>query len=193
MSSSLLPAPGRRLVLAFALGAGLLSGCAGGKAEQRPDVVWPLPPEKARVKFLRAFAREDDLNAGGFQTALRVVIPASPDAVIQQPTGLALSPDGRFLYVTCASVGRVIRVDLRESKLEVVSIDEGKQPASPFDVAVDGQGNLYISDMVNHAVWAYTPAGKFLLKIPVGDKPTGVAVDPRRQLLYVVVGVTQKT
>jgi DNA-binding beta-propeller fold protein YncE len=181
-----------RLIATALLAASALAGCATTQPKA-PDVQWPFPPEKPRIRFVRAFSREDDLRAGGLQTAMRLFVPNSPEAAVQQPTGLALSPDGAYLYVSCASIPRVLRVDLLQGKVETVAKEEGKRPGSPFGVAVDGEGSYYLTDMVNHSVWVYAADGRFLRKFAVGDKPTGIAVDPRRQLVYVVVGVTQRT
>ena len=46
----------RTLCMAFAMGLliSTISGCATTKDAQKPvDLVWPLPPEQPRVKFVR--------------------------------------------------------------------------------------------------------------------------------------------
>lgn len=180
-----------RAALALALALCGLGGCATSRAAKAPDLVWPFPPEKPRIKFVRAFQSESDLAAGGLTQALRILVPPSPDAVVAQPTGLAVTPDGRLLYVACSNVSRILRVDLKAGKMSLFADDEGKKARLPFALALDAQENVYTTDMANKAVMVYAPDGKFLRRIAVGDKPTGMAVDPRRQLLYVVVGANQ--
>jgi sugar lactone lactonase YvrE len=189
--STVLPKHRRRLAAAAILCA--LAGCAGTQKPQA-EVRWPPPPEVARIRFVRAFSTEDDIASGGFKTALRLVVPRSPDAVIQQPTGLALSVDERFLFVSCSSVGRVVRVDLEKGDLDLVADETGHRSAGPFGVAVDGEDRLYVGDMVRNEVLVYGKDGKFLRRISSEkiDKPTGMAIDRRRQLLYVVSGVHGK-
>jgi len=188
------PAPLTARALAPLLALVAATGCATSK-KSVDEVRWPLPPETARVKFVRAFSRESDMKTTAVRSAMRVFVPAGPDEIVAQPTGLALSPDERYLYVACASVGRVLRADLADGKLEVVAKTEGRRPASPFAVAVDGDGNLYVSDMAQNTVWVYAPGGDFLRKFATDklEKPTGIAIDRRRQLLYAVTGVSVKS
>jgi sugar lactone lactonase YvrE len=184
--------PRRPAPLALAALA-LLAGCATVKPEL-PQ--WPLPPEKPRVRFVRAFARADDMASGGaLTTALRIFVPASPDAVVTQPSGLALSPDEKYLYIACSAGGRVLRADLAGGTMKIVADVEGRRPARPIGVALDGAANLYVSDSVQNVVWAYAPDGSFLRRIGGEqlEKPTGIALDRRRQLLYVLSGVEGKS
>jgi DNA-binding beta-propeller fold protein YncE len=186
---SAVPASARRGVL-VAIAAVALSACATAGPKQAA-LQWPFPPEKPRVRYVRSFAKADDLKAGALTNMLRVFVPASPDAVVTQPTGLALSPDERFLYVACTT--KVLRVELAAGKMDVIANVEGKRPGRPLGVAVDGGGNLYVSDAGQGAVWVYAPDGAFLRRFGAEklDKPTGIAIDRRRQLVYVVSGVAQ--
>lgn len=187
----------RRLApLALAAVALAASGCASRqKADAAAELpVWPLPPDPPRVKFVRAIANEDHLKKGFMRSALRVFVPSSPLAVVKQPTGLALSPDERYLYIACASVGRVLRADLASGRLDLAAAQEGRAPAGPLSVAVDAEGNLYVSDPPQNAIWVYGPDGKFLRRwTELLERPTGIAVDRRRQLLYAVSGVEGKS
>jgi DNA-binding beta-propeller fold protein YncE len=169
----------------------LSAACATGPKKPPEDIRWPPPPEIARVKFVRAFSNADEMSSGGFRTALRLVVPASPDAIVMQPTGLALSVDEQRLYIACSSVSKVLRADLAKGDLDVIAEEPGHDPASPFGVAVDGDDRLYVSDMLKNEVLVFGPDGKFVRRIagPQLDKPNAIAIDRRRQLLYVVNGV----
>lgn len=178
----------RRGALAAALLAA--SGCA--TTRQPKDLpAWPLPPDKPRIRFVRAFATEDDLSKGAWRTLVRAVIPPSPNAVVKQPTGLALSPDEKVLYVACSSAGTVLRVDLEKNELDVFADETGRKAARPFSVAVDGGGSLFVSDSAANAILVYGADGEYQRTITHErlDKPTGIAIDRRGQILYVVSGV----
>jgi sugar lactone lactonase YvrE len=170
----------------------LAAGCAttGGHPKDLPS--WP-PGDTPRIQFVRTIVSEADLKAGAWQTMVRTVIPASADAVVKTPTGLALSPDETILYVACYSGGAVLRADLAHGKIDVLGAKQGEKAGRPFGVAVDGNGNVFVSDMSQDAILVYAPDGKFLRVIRDGDidKPGGLAIDRRRQLLYVVSGVHQ--
>jgi sugar lactone lactonase YvrE len=177
------------LLLSLAISAG---GCATTHKNYVPPE-WPLPPDKPRIRFVRSFAREDDLPQGGWHALLRVFVPSSPDGVVKQPTGLALSPDDRLLYVTCPALGRVLRVDLEKNTFEVVA-DSGERPTTPFGVAVDGEGNFYVSDTRQHAIYSFTQDGKLRFRLKEHlERPTGLAVDRRRKLLYAISGATTES
>lgn len=173
-------------VLGLAL---LAAGCAGAQRPKDEDLPrWPLPPEKARVKFVRALTNDADLPKGFGRSLLSIFVPSDPEASVAQPTGLALSPDERYLYVACASVSRIVRFDLREGKAEVIGNKDAQRPASPFGLATDADGNLYVSDL-RSGVFAFSPDGKLLRRYTESlVHPTGVAVDSRRKLLYAVSG-----
>jgi DNA-binding beta-propeller fold protein YncE len=178
---------GRALLVAAACAA--LSACAGQQKPQA-DVVWPLPPDMPRVKHVRSFGSNDDLASGTFAALGRAFLPSASEAVVAQPTGLALSPDERTLYVASNSAGRVLTVDLEKWSMRLMSFPDENRPAGPFGVATDAEGRLYVTDHLANVVRVYSPEGKSLLKF--GElqlqRPTGIAIDRRRGLVYVTAG-----
>lgn len=179
------PSPRAPRLAALALLA-LAAACATTK-RATGEVVWPLPPEKPRIRFVRSFASESDLRTSAWASFVRGLTGANPNA-IQQPTGLALSPDERHLYVTAAMFSSVLDVDLESGAFRRVAAAEGARPARPVGVAVDAEGNLYVADSKEAVVLAYRPDGALLRRIGKGtlERPTAIAVDRRRQVLYVV-------
>jgi sugar lactone lactonase YvrE len=85
-------------------------------------------------------------------------------ANLKRPTGLALDPEGNFLYASDTNNNRVRRIDLRTGVITRYAgswseQDLGDQgPASrarlndPSGLVVDAGGNLYISDSFQHRV-----------------------------------------
>jgi DNA-binding beta-propeller fold protein YncE len=183
-------APLRTRLLLLAACASL-AACAGAQ-KPRPDVVWPLPPEKPRVKWVRSFASNDDLKHGTLSAIGRAFLPGEAGVAVAQPTGLALSPDERFLYVACNSAARVLAVDLVKGSMNLTATS-GTRPVAPFGVATDGEGNLYVTDHIANDVKVYRGSdGSFLRKFGEGkvDRPTGIVVDARRQVVYVTAGAS---
>jgi sugar lactone lactonase YvrE len=185
---NLLP-PALRAASALVLLLG--AGCATTRS-QKSLPSWP-PGDTPRIQFVRSIVTESDLSPGAWNSVVRAVIPASPNALVKTPTGLALSPDETVLYVACYSAGTVLRADLARGKMDVLGTEQGKRTGRPFGVAVDGDGNVYVSDMSQDAIVVFGPDSKFLrvMRSPEIDKPGGLAIDRRRQLLYVVSGVHQ--
>ena len=101
-----------------------------------------------------------------------------------RPNGIALSPDGKILYVTNSDEKKVYAYDLDRSGVAsnervLISDIEGV----PDGIRSDEKGNLYVAA---NAVLVYTPQGKFIRQIPLTEKPSNLAFgDPDMQSLYV--------
>ncbi len=171
-----------KLALAVALAA-VASACVG--APPRKDVVWPDPPETARIRFVQSFRTTEDLEESTIARLTRALTGGEKDTFLDQPMGLALSDDGERIYISDLRAGRISRVDLRRRKLETFA--PGEIFSMPFNVALDGDENVYISDSGSKRVGVYNRDGEHLRFIGVGDleRPTGLAIDRQRGLLYV--------
>ncbi len=174
------------LSLASLLAVLAASGCATSKPPER--VVWPFPPETPRIEYIRSISTSKDVETG-FRSFWSAVSGRRPIS-IPNPTAIALTPDEKRMYVTCSAAGLVLYFDLPKGAAGRAADVEGFSPVRPFGVAVDGAGNVYVSDQVKPRVLVYSPDGKFLREIGKGmfDRPSGLAFDRRRQLLYVVDG-----
>lgn len=124
-------------------------------------------------------------------TAKRVVVFDLEGAGVTQaislrdpPSGLALSPDGRRLYVTGASPeGRVHVVDLDRGKV-IRRIHVGHTPVAPV-VSPDGK-TLYVCNKFNNDVSVIpTDSKKEVARIPVSRQPSAAAITPDGKHLVV--------
>jgi DNA-binding beta-propeller fold protein YncE len=189
MRRPILALPSRARTAALAALA-LAAGCAAPQKPATERVVWPPPPDVARIEYVRTLASGADIATGAdrFWSAITGRQPAG----LLNPGPVALSPDGKRLYVSCSSAGTVQYFDFERGKLARTADQEGFKPKRPFGLAVDGDGNLYVGDQVDSVVWVYSPEGKFLRRIGQGmfDRTAGLAFDRRRQQLYVVDGGT---
>jgi len=108
------------------------------------------------------------------------------------PAGMAVDNENRFLYVADAGLDQVLVYDA--DKLTLIrkmgtagkkhSLTEPGQFAAPEDVAVDSDGNLYVSDMYNNRVEIFDADGNFIRAWgKSGDRPgyfsrpKGIAID----------------
>lgn len=184
----------RSLAVASLLFASL-AGCATAPRGPAQEVQWPLPPDKPRVKWLHAVKDEGDLERGLLTKLGRIFVPASPDAKILQPTGLAFSTDEKRLYVSSGSQSKVVVVDLTTGTIRPVADAEGRRPSAPTTVAVDAADNLFVADPKGNSIWVYGPDGDFLRRISHDklEHPTTIAIDRKAQVIYAVCGVLQKS
>jgi DNA-binding beta-propeller fold protein YncE len=177
---------------AFLLLASLLAGgCAS--VQPRPKYVWPPAPEQTRIEYVRSLHSQDDANTSLARRILSALLPHDSGSIIKTPTGIALSPDDRYLFVACAASGRIVRIDLKEDRF--TSFGAGgrdKRPVVPYGVAVDGAGKVYVTDRTGSAVYVFEPDGRFAKKFGGGrlERPTDIAIDRVAQQVYVVSGAT---
>ena len=108
------------------------------------------------------------------------------------PGGMAIDNENRFLYVADAALDQVLVYDA--DKLTLIrkigtagkkhTLTEPGQFAVPTNVAVDADGNLYVTDMFNARVEIFDADGNFIRAWgKAGDrpgtfsKPKGIAID----------------
>ena len=90
-----------------------------------------------------------------------------------RPNGIALSPNGKVLYVANSDERNVRAYDLDgkgEASGERIFI--AKTDGIPDGLRTDEKGNLYVAA---NALLVYSPAGNLLATIPVPEKPSGCA------------------
>lgn len=90
---------------------------------------------------------------------------------LEAPRGLAVTPDGRHLLAVSGT--RVVRFAFPPQGQPTVVVAQGLE--QPAHLAVDTNGNLYVSDQGTHQVKVFTPEGKPLRTI---GKPGGPRLGP---------------
>lgn len=120
-------------------------------------------------------------------------------------TGLAVTPDGGSVYVAEVGNNRVQRFDrLGDGSYAAVRVVVGNDPArdadpytgwcgaevragrlaAPYDVGLDGAGNLYVANTTCGQVQVFDPSGAMVASELVGGLNHGIAVD-RHGRVYV--------
>ncbi|MHC4459830.1 MAG: multiheme c-type cytochrome [Planctomycetota bacterium] len=100
------------------------------------------------------------------------------------PLNMALSPDGKELYVACEASHTVIVVNV-QTRQKVAEIQVGHHPT---DVTFSPDGTkAYVSNRLDDTVSVIdVSARKVIATIPVGDEPHGVLTDASGKLVYVL-------
>ena len=165
----------------------LVSGCAAPPVQDKGvKMVWPPPPQEARIKFVRNIVSERDLtmdttfteNLAAFLTGEKM-----PSGRIAEPVGLAVSDDGDRLYVADMMQQAVFVFDFKAKKFRKLG-DVGV----PSGIALDGKENIYVVDTGRKSIGVFGPDGKQLNEFadPELSRPNGIAVDKARGKVYVV-------
>ena len=173
------------------LAAGLLIiavGCTTGPAPKEVRMVWPEPPDTARIEFTRTLVSDQDLkqDSTATQTLFRWLAgERAADNRILEPMGLAVSSDGNRLYIADHGQNAVFVYDFAAKTSLKIGAD--KPLGGPTGVALDAQENVYVAEQAKKGIGVYDRKGVQLRFItdPSIIRPTGVAVDPVRGKLYV--------
>jgi sugar lactone lactonase YvrE len=185
-------------LLKIALALATLPGLAGAdKPKNQPPVtdkaqlMWPLPPDKPRVKFLQVLSNNFDVETRKKKSWVdRMVGNADPNAteLFEKPAGIATDSRGRVIFAsTQRSV--VFIIDQAQKKVTRVQGDRGLILQTPLGVVVDAKDNIFVSDPLQHMVLKFDPDGHLLATIGGKDgikNPTFMAIDEGRRRLYVV-------
>lgn len=160
------------------------------------DLVWPPPPDKPRIRFVRTIKSADDLSPKkevkkeGFFARLIAMFSGgkvTPE-IFNNPYGIW--SQGDKVYVTDTGAQHLTVIDLKAGTFRYVG-DKGEDSLkSPVSVTVDEAGNAYVSDTSEGAVKAYAPDGKLLWKSEGAggeagklNRPAGLALTPSGELL----------
>ena len=111
---------------------------------------------------------------------------------LSSPAGMAIDNENRFLYVADTDLDQVLVYDADSFKLlrkigtagKGHRLTEAGQFSRPTNVAVDADGNLYVSDTFNDRVEIFDADGNFMSTFgKAGDgpgyfaRPKGIAID----------------
>jgi YVTN family beta-propeller protein len=115
--------------------------------------------------------------------------PRATIAVGDQPEGVAISPDGKALYVSLEGDDTVAVIDLK-SRQVTSKIAVGQRPRS---IAVSADGSrLYVTNEVGDALSVIdASANKLIQTVKFADereRPMGIALSSNRERAYVTTG-----
>lgn len=98
------------------------------------------------------------------------------------PEELALSADGRWLYVACTGRDELVAIDTRTNRVSG-RVSVGQRPRG-LAISRD-QRHVYVANSWDDTVSEVdTQALRVVRTLPVGQEPTGMALDDRSALLY---------
>ncbi|GAC1471706.1 MAG: 6-bladed beta-propeller [Desulfuromonadaceae bacterium] len=146
------------------------------------NVIWPHPPERARIKLLKVIDGPQDVvdSSRGTMGKFFEFITGAQEKNIDFYTPQCIAADGNgLIYVADPSVGLIHRYDLAAKEVQYIFQAGDKKLGSPVGVALDAEGNLYVTDALLAAVFKFNPDGKLLRELDgKGNlkRPAGIAV-----------------
>lgn len=180
-----------RVLMLSCLGVVLvgLFGCAvePSKKKDYSNLIWPLPPEQPRVRFVAEYHGQNDL---GEKDDLKAALLGEDQAglALQKPYGVAVSDDGKLIYVTDTKLRAIVVFDINKGEVRLFKTDAHGALYNPLEIRVDSQGRVFVADSERKEVLILSPEGKTLMtlgKLEAIGRPTGLALDEARNRLYV--------
>lgn len=159
------------LLLAFML----LAGCSAPKV---PKIFYPPAPDAPRLQFLTSIHSEYDLKSGGFT---REVYRQAGNYGLELKRARAAAFYGDSLYVADIGVEGLVRFNFKTQKASLLK-DANPSIGKPMDIAIDAEGNKYVSDIKGHQIVVIDRENRVsrFIREPMGMNPIGVDVDATR-------------
>ena len=157
------------------------------------QLVWPLPPEQTRIRYLTAYRGVDDFKPARKSSKFMTMLLGPEDGktlasdTMMKPYGVAVSPRGQ-LYVADTAARRVFVFDADAKTVAFVGEEGGNRLSKPIGVATDENGTVYVADATLKRVFGYDPSGRMVVAIGHDGElanPSGLAVDRANRRLYV--------
>jgi DNA-binding beta-propeller fold protein YncE len=170
----------------------LLVGCARRPTAEleQPRLLWPPPPDPARIEYVRSFSVPRDLGIrkNWFVRAMRRLARGRAVHGMARPYAVTVTPDGSIV-VADPDARSVHLFDIGRSRYRRLTHAAGAELLSPVGLAADGVGRIYVADSRRQAVFRFGADGKWLDTVGADEKllrPTGMAYDRDGETLYVV-------
>ena len=184
----------RRASLILAFAAVLIGGDRSTAADKKkpgppPTLVWPLPPDSPRIRYVTSYHGLTDFKKSGTKWKALLIGPDTdqPTTQLMKPYGIAVARDGR-VFVTDTAARRVFVFDPHAKTVTFIGEKGPLKIVKPIGVAVDSADTVFIADATLKRVVGYRPDGT--VAIAIGhegelENPSGLAIDRARSVLYV--------
>ncbi len=171
------------------IGAMISAGCQTGNTPvSRPDdeVRWRYPLENPRVRHVNTISTPADIGVtSGAWSRLVGTIFGKREFHLTRPQGLTVR-DG-ILFVVDREQRRVHCFDQVNRHYWTLPRQKDRAMVSPVDLAVDGEGNCYVTDSALGSIFRFDSAGnwKETFHFTSLRRPTGIVFDDNHNRLYV--------
>jgi DNA-binding beta-propeller fold protein YncE len=164
---------------------------AAVKASRAP-LVWPLPPEQPRIRYVRSYQGVNDFKPAKKPSKLALMLLGPQEAgassdMLLKPYGVAVSKQGR-IYVADTAARRAFVFDPDAQSVTFVGEDGPGKLTKPIGVAVDDSGVAFVADATLKRIFGYSSDGR--LQTAIGhdgelSNPSGLTIDRVNHRLYV--------
>ncbi len=184
-----------RIILIFVLPLLLLAVTVNGKSRKRAgssetkNIVWPLPPDEPRIKYLYSFSTPSDLSIreGKMRKFWSKVRGSNVQKKVIRPFGVVFDNELDLTVVTDTVLGGIHIFDKKRKKYSFVRNVGDYRLESPIDAVIVNE-KIYVTDSTKAAVFVFDLKGKYISSFgeDILKRPTGIAYDPSANQLAVV-------
>ncbi len=161
----------------------VVASCAEIPVEEAPELVWPLPPQRPRIKFLDLIIGSADVATERDSKFKKLLFGGAGEReyTFSKPSFNAVVDD--VLYVT--DRWGIYIYDFKKKTVKLMGSDLLGNPAG-IDVSSDG--DILVGDMLLKAVYLMRPKAKKVARVGAGTlkSPGGVAFDEKNGRLVIV-------
>ena len=181
--------------LVFCLPALYLTACATTPtetvAEAEPqELVWPLPPEQPRIRYLGSLASLEDLSSKD-QRSLRDILMGEEEdeasRTLMKPYGVYSDSRGRVFVADTGLAGLPV-FDLESGAVSFWGVTGLGALTKPIGVTAEPAGPVYVSDVVDNRIVKFDVNGKYLTAFGGKEElpgPSGLAWSEPVQRLFI--------
>lgn len=161
-----------------------LLGCAGQPALEE-DLVWPLPPDKPRIKLVDVYSDNNSVGQSNFQNFINN-ITGEGRIKLSKPFDVSVDSDER-VYVSDTGVASVVVFGKPNNKIYKIGNKGRAKLQLPLGLVVV-QDKLFVTDGSLNKIYGYSLDGKLLISIGRQGElgtPAYIAYSETNNLLYV--------
>jgi DNA-binding beta-propeller fold protein YncE len=131
----------------------MAAGCSGPPREQPPEIYWPMPPEKPRIKFVDYIVGSIDVTGGRESKFSSLLFGEDADYAFIKPNFVGVRD--QVVYVT--DLRQVHVYNLGKSRFHTLGRGVLRGPTG---IDVDSKGNVYVADSGARKIFIFSPDGK---------------------------------
>ena len=163
------------------------------------QLVWPRPPDIARIRWLGQFKGEPAPDAPTPSAKKKQKwmerlagkrqideIKAPHPHILIEPNGVAVDSKGN-IYVADTYVGAVFIFNTEVEKVSFIHNGKEVHFEQIIGLAIDDNDRLFVSDSHLRSIFVFDPAHRLVATFGAEslERPSGIALDTKNRLLYV--------
>lgn len=158
-----------------------------------PKLVWPSPPDEAKIEFVASVMSSKDLEIKkSFFSKVYDFVLGEEEKLLVAPFGT--HADGDRVFVTDIVHKELYVFDKKENEMLTIEGAKKEKFLYPIDVVTDSKGNIFVSDSVRAKVYVFEKDGDYSHTIASKalQRPVGIAISPDDKKLYIVDSVSSQ-